>query len=579
MNDEELLKEAKERYKQSVMGWSHIYEAATDDLKFVYDVDEGQWPDSIRSKRAADGRPIITVNKLQKFVRQLRGDQMINRPRIKVIPVDSVADVKTAELYNGLIRQIEYLSSAENAYDTAYMHAVSSSVGYFRLVTKYADDKSFNQDIFIKRILNPMSIHFDPYAVEFELSDARYCFVEDLVEKKEYERLYGKGEAIDFDSSQALFGEWMQQDKIRVAEYFYKEPVKKKIVQLETGEIIPIEKKMTIDAIKHLGGVIVKERTIDSHKVIWCKINGVDVLEKSEWPGKDIPIIPVFGDEVIADGKKYYLSLARGAKGPQQMYNYWATAATETVALAPKMPFIVDHRQLKGFENEWEDANTTNRMYIRYNAVAGLQKPSKEPQAQIPAAIMNMMQTTAFDIEDHLGRYEASNGQASNERSGKAIMARVAQSDKGTYTFVDNLTRAIVFAGRQLIDLIPKIYDTPRALRIMGEDGSQGLAEVNKPVGFKEDGSIAVQNDLTVGQFDLIASVGASYSSKRQEMVNTLIQSLQYAPGLANIIAPLIFKYSDDPAATEVYAEIQKGIEAQQQMQMQAQAQGIEPPQ
>lgn len=579
MNDKELIDEAKERYKQAVMGWGHIYDAATDDLKFVYDVDAGQWPDSIRQKRAADGRPIITVNKLQKFVRQLRGDQMINRPRIKVIPVDDKADVKTAELYNGIIRQIEYLSSAETAYDTAYMHAVSSSVGFFRLITKYADDNSFNQDIFIKRILNPMAIHFDPYAVEFELSDARYCFVEDMIDRKEYERLYGKDKSIDFDSSRALFGEWMQQDKIRVAEYFYKEPVKKKIVQLESGEIIPIEKKMTIEAIKHLGGVIVRERTIDSHKVIWCKINGVEVLDKSEWPGKDIPIIPVFGDEVIADGKKYYLSLARGAKGPQQMYNYWATAATETVALAPKMPFIVDHRQLKGFENEWEDANTTNRMYIRYNAIAGLQKPSKEPQAQVPSAIMNMMQTTAFDIEDHLGRYEASTGQASNERSGKAILARVAQSDKGTYTFVDNLTRAIVFAGRQLIDLIPKIYDTPRALRIMGEDGTQGLVEVNKPVGFAEDGTIAVQNDLTVGQFDLIASVGASYSSKRQEMVNTLIQSLQYAPGLANIIAPLIFKYSDDPAAMEVYSEIQKGIAVQQQMQMQAEESGEEPPQ
>ena len=574
MKDEDIIFQAKEHYMEAVTGWSHIYDEATNDLKFVYDVDEGQWPEEIRRKRVSAGRPIITVNKLQKFVRQLRGDQMQNRPRIKVIPVDSKADVQMAELYNGLIRQIEYLSGAETAYDTAYMHAISSSIGFFRIITKYADDNSFDQDIFIKRIINPMAVHYDPYAQEFELEDARYCFVEELVDQKDFEDRFPKAEATNFESNRDLFGEWMTQDKVRVAEYFYKEPVKKTIVSLDTGEVVELTPKLTIARIKEMGGVIVRERQVDTHKVMWYKMTGAEILEKSEWPGKDIPIIPVFGDEIVAEGKKYYLSLARGAKGPQQMYNYWATAATETVALAPKMPFIVDHKQIKGFETEWDEANTENRMYIRYNAVAGMEKPHKELQTQIPAAIMNMMQTTAFDIEDHLGRYEASKGEASNERSGKAIIARIAQSDKGTYTFIDNLTRAIVFAGRQLIDLIPKIYDTPRAMRVMGEDGAEKLVEVNQPVGFQENGEVAVANDLSVGQFDLIASIGASYSSKRQEMVDTLLQAMQYAPGVANIIVPMIFKYSDAPASQEVYEEIKKGIAQQQQML----AQGVEPP-
>jgi hypothetical protein len=573
---EDFIKEVKENYKESVSGWQHIYDAASDDLKFVYDVDEGQWPDAIRKQREKDGRPVITVNKLQKFVRQLRGDQLMNRPRIKVIPVDDFADVNMAELYNGLIRQIEYLSMAETAYDTAYMHAISCSVGYFRLITKYNDDTNFNQDIFIKRVLNPLSIHFDPYAVEFTLEDARYCFVEELIDKKDFKKLYPKSAVQDFDSSSTttLFGDWMSQDKVRIAEYFYKEPVKNKIVMLDTGEIVPLGKGVTIQSIKDLGGNIVRERTVDSHIVKWCKLTGVEILEESEWPGNDIPIIPVFGDEIVSEGKKYYLSLARGAKGPQQMYNYWCTAATETVALTPKMPFIVDHRQIKGFEREWEESNLTNRMYIRYNAVAGLNKPSREPQGQVPSAIMNMMQTTAFDIEDHLGRYEASNGQASNERSGKAIIARVAQSDKGTYTFVDNLTRAIVAAGRQMIDLIPKIYDTPRALRIRGESGQEELVRVNQPV-LGENGEVGVQNDLSVGKYDLIATTGASFGSKRQEMVDTLVQSLQYAPMLANVIAPLIFKYSDLPGSEEVSAEIKKQADImQQQMQQGTPPQG-----
>lgn len=569
MKIEDFLKDAKDRYKESVAGWDHIYREASSDIKFVYDVDEGQWPYNIRQQREKDGRPVLTVNKLQKYVRQNRGSQMMNRPRMKVIPVDSNSDPHMAELYNGLIRQIEYLSRAEIAYDTAYNHSISSSVGFFRINTQYEDFDSFNQEITIKRVLNPLSIHFDPYAQEFCLEDAQYCFVEDLISKEQFKKLYPKAEIQDFDSSSTaqLFGDWLKSDKVRVAEYYYKDTKTRKLVQLEGGQVIPIDKKLTMDAIKAAGGKIVRERTVEIPVVKWAKINGVEKLEETEWAGSGIPIIPVFGDEVMSEGKRYYLSLARGAKGPQQMYNYWCTAATETVALAPKMPFIVDHRQIKGFENEWEDANTQNRMYIRYNAIAGLQKPSREPQAQMPAAIINMMQNTAFDIEDHLGMYEASMGKESNERSGKAITARVAQADKGTYTYAQNLTWAIIAAGRQIIELIPKIYDTERALRIMGEDGTHGVVEVNKPV-LMADGSTGKANDLSVGKYDLIATIGASYSSKRQEMVQAMIESMQYAPQIAPYIAPLIFKYSDWPGAEEVASAIQQGVKQTQQAEM-----------
>lgn len=569
MKIEDFLKDAKDRYKESVAGWDHIYREASSDIKFVYDVDEGQWPYNIRQQREKDGRPVLTVNKLQKYVRQNRGSQMMNRPRMKVIPVDSNSDPKMAELYNGLIRQIEYLSRAEIAYDTAYNHSISGSIGFFRINTQYEDFDSFNQEITIKRVLNPLSIHFDPYAQEFCLEDAQYCFVEDLISKEQFKKLYPKAEIQDFDSSSTaqLFGDWLKSDKVRVAEYYYKDTKTRKLVQLEGGQVIPIDKKLTMDAIKAAGGKIVRERTVEIPVVKWAKINGVEKLEETEWAGSGIPIIPVFGDEVVSEGKRYYLSLARGAKGPQQMYNYWCTAATETVALAPKMPFIVDHRQIKGFENEWEDANTQNRMYIRYNAIAGLQKPSREPQAQMPAAIINMMQNTAFDIEDHLGMYEASMGKESNERSGKAITARVAQADKGTYTYAQNLTWAIIAAGRQIIELIPKIYDTERALRIMGEDGTHGVVEVNKPV-LMADGSTGKANDLSVGKYDLIATIGASYSSKRQEMVQAMIESMQYAPTLAPYIAPLIFKYSDWPGAEEVASAIQQGVKQAQQAEM-----------
>lgn len=570
--DADIIAEAKERYKESITGWQDIYDEAEADLAFVYDVGEGQWPEEIRRQREKDGRPILTMNKLQKTLRRIRGDHKMNPTGIKVLPVDDKADPGIAELYNGLLREIEYLSAAEIAYDTAYNHAISSSVGFWRIATQYVEGDSFDQEVRIRRVLNPLSIHFDPYAQDFNLEDAKYCFAEELIDKKRYKRLYPGASDADFDSSSttSLFGDWMQGDKIRIAEYFYKEYEKRKILLLETGEIVPVANAQTIEAIKALGGVIVRDRVVEVETCKWRKINGVETLEEGEWPTSDIPIIPMFGDEVIVGGKRYYISLARGAKDPQRMYNYWGVAATETVALAPKMPYIVDHRQIKGFEREWEEANQKNRMYIRYNAVAGLNKPAREPQAQVPSAIMNMMQATAYDVEDHLGQYESSKGEASNERSGKAIAARVQQSDKGTYLFVDNSTRSKVAGCKQIIKLIPKIYDTQRALRVRGEDGNEQLVTVNKPV-LTADGAVK-ENDLSVGRYDVVASVGASYSSKRQEMVQTMIDAMQYAgPEIGSVIAPMLFKYSDAPGSQEVYAELQKRIA---QMNAQAAAQG-----
>jgi hypothetical protein len=545
-----------------VQGWEHVYTAARNDLEFTYDVGEGQWSAGDRAKRV--GRPCITVNKLQKFVRQLRGDFEQNRPSMKVIPVDDKADVKKADLYNGLIRQIEYLSNASKVYDTAYAHSAACSIGYWRIVTQFEDENSFNQEIRLKRMLNPMSVHFDPFAVEFNLEDAEYCFVEELINRKVYESKYPKSDLVHFSGKEDnLFGSWIEGDNIRVSEYFYKTSTEKTILLMSDGSIID---KKDLGFWKSMLLSVQRERVVQIPTVKWCKINGAEILEEADWAGSGIPIIPMFGDEVVVDGKRYYLSLIRGAKGSQQMYNYWASAATENLMLTPKTPFLIDGRQIKGYETEWNEANLAPRNYLRYHAIANLPKPSREPQTQVPQAIVGMMQSTAYDIEDHLGRYEASKGDAGNERSGKAIIARINQSDKGTFTFVDNAANSIIAGLKQIVDLIPKIYDTPRALNVLGENGERGVMPVNQPV-VGQNGEMATANDLTVGKYDVIASIGASFGSKREEMVKMMIESMQYAPTLAGVIAPLIFEHSDWPGAQEIAIKIKEETERQARLQ------------
>lgn len=568
---EEILRLSDEEVKEASNGWQHIYREAVNDLDFVYDPSGyGQWDEKVRNERNADQRPMITSNKLLKFVRKMRGEGMINRPRIKTIPIDNKADPIKAELFNGLIRQIEYKSTADIVYDTAYGHAIAGGVGYFRIVTEYSDDRSFNQDIKLKRVLNPFTVKFDPSAIEFMHEDAKYCYIEGNIPTEQFKKKYPSAQTVGFGGGDATgqeWSNWYQTDHIKVAERFYKVPVKKKIAELNTGEIIELTKDITTEFLYTKGLRVVREREVDSHKIMWLKRSGNEILEEpTEWAGKYIPIVPVFGDEIVINGKKYLLSLIRGAKGLSQMNNYWITKATETVALAPLNPYMVDHRQIKGFEPEWLDMYKKPRPFVRYNAIAGIDKPQKEQQTPIPTAIISMIQNTAYDIEDHLGMYQASKGEASNERSGKAIMARAQQSDKGTYTFVNNFSRSIVYGGKQIIDLIPKIYDTHRALSIQGEDGNQHAVEVNKPI-MNMDGSVGVENDLSVGEFDVIATVGMTNNSKREEMVGFMVQTMQYTPMLAPILAPLIFKYSDWDGAQEIYGELKAEMSRMQQAQ------------
>ena len=567
MADEDILDTIKKRYRTAVDGWNYIHEDALSDLRFAYDVDGGQWPDEIRQDRA--GRPMITVNKLLKFIRQLRGEGKMNRPTMKVIPVDDLADVKMAELYNGLINQIEYLSSADVAYDTAYMNAVSASMGFFRIITKYENEFSFNQEILIKRISNLFQVKYDPAAREFDYSDADYCFIDEWMTKKDFKAAFPDAEIQDFGQNQRgqNYQGWFEEDRVLITEYYYKEKKKIKIgmveIALPDGRVNRGVIELTNDVRKRLEedprSRLLQERDSETIQVKWKKVTGAEVLEETDWPGKYIPVIPVFGDEIVVNGRKYYMSLIRGAKGPQQMYNYWSSCATETVALAPKAPYVVATKQVEGLENEWNEANRKNRMILRYKHIPGLQKPSREPQTQVPAAIVAMMQNTAFELEDHLGRYESSKGAPSNERSGIAIQSRIAQSDKGTFTFVDNFARALIYSTRQLIDLIPKIYDTQRALRVRGEDGSERIENVNVNTGrIDVAGRPEVLNDLTVGKYDLIATTGASFSSRRQELRQSLLESLQYAGPYAPVILPFIFKYSDSPEAEEIATAIKE---------------------
>jgi len=556
MTDDDILKVSKERFQTIQTAEAENRTASLESLKFAYNVEEGQWDANDRKEREQEERPCLSANKLRKFISQVANRERENRIAMNVVPVDDKSDIPRAKILGGLIRNIEYQSSADEIYAQAGEQAIGGGVGYWRILTDYADD-SFDQEIRMEIIDNPFSVYFDP--------KEKFCFVREAMTKKEFKVQYPDAIPHDFDLSSLgeEYSLWYEKEKVFIAEYFQKEPIVKEIAQIRdgiTGELAVYElsETVTIDVLMSQGIEVLKTRKVKTDKIVWYKLTGHEVLEKQDWAGKYIPIVPVLGDRVNVAGKIYKRSLIVDAMDPQKMYNYWLTSMTEKVALVPKAPYIVTPQEIQGHEAMWDEANRKNLPYLlaRTNREIRRQQP-----IQVDTGAMAMLNIANNDIKDIIGMYEPALGAQSNERSGRAIFAKQKQSDLGTFLFPDNLRRALIKSGRILIDLIPRIYDTERIERIRSYEGKEEFVDINKTIINEETGETVIVNDLSQGKYDVQADIRL-YSTRRQETVDLIRDAMQYAPQIAPLLVPLLFKYVDAPGAEEILEEIKQATPA-----------------
>lgn len=563
----DYLAEAMEAFDLAVEAESDNREAAQEDLRFAR-LSE-QWPDTIRKQRELDGRPCLTINDLPAFIRQVVNDARQNKPSIKFHPVDSAGDVETAEIYNGLVRNIEYTSRADVAYDTAVDAAVSGGWGYFRIGLDYAYDDSFDLDITINRVLDPFLIYGDPYSTAADSLDWMSAFAIEMVPKKRFEAQWKGAEAVNWSGDYAdLKAPWLDGETVMVAEWWTREEVDRPIVKLSTGQVVeaawleepdPVLGVPRFAILATQGITPVANRMSKTFKTTQCILTGAEELERNEWPGRYIPIIPVYGEEVMVDGKRHFRSLIRDAKDPTRMENYWRSASTELVALAPRVPFIGPKGAFKSDAAKWQSINRRNWPFVEYD---GAVAPLRQPLDVGPAAgAMQEALSAQNDKKRIMGLYDASLGQRSNETSGRAILARERQGDVSTFHFQDNLTRAVRNGGIVIGDLIPHAYTAERIIRVIGEDGSQKAVPLGREVEVTgkdgklklgEDGKPVIKvYDLAAGKYDLTVTPGPSYTTKREEAAAQMTEFVRAYPPAAARVGDLIAKNLDWPGADE----------------------------
>lgn len=571
--DNEIISEAKEAHRLGLDAERDNRETYVADYRFAR-LDE-HWPQDELHRRTRDTRPCLTIPRLPAFINQVINDSRQNRPRIRTKPVDSFADPKTAQVIDGLILNIERASNAAVAYDTAIDCAVSGGFGYFRVDVEYSDANGFDKELRINRIANPLQVVGDPYSQAADSSDWNSCFVTSLMTKDEFKKQYKSAEKSNWVETEyiGLDQAWMSGDEILLAEWWRREEIDKTIYQMSDKRVL--EEKVLMqqaDMLAASGITVMGQRKTKGYKVTQYLLTGAEVLKTTEWQGCFIPIVPVYGEELNIEGKRVFRSLIARAKDAQRRLNYWVSAATEIVALAPKTPYIGTEKAFSLEPSKWNSVNTHSHAYLA--VPTGVEVPQRQPLdgGQAIGAISQALQASD-DIKAALGMFDAALGQKSNETSGKAINARQRESDTGTFHFPDNLTRAMQHGGRIIVDLIPYVYTPGSVIRVIGQDGRTATANIEtqqpgapKPQfspledGVPETGDdgnpISHIFDFNVGRYDVTVDTGPSYTTQRQESRETLIELMRSAPMLGEIAGDLIIKNFDIPEAEEIAKRI-----------------------
>lgn len=563
-DNKKLLETARERWKRCIDADQDNRRDAIDDMRFLHEPGF-QWdPDT---KKARGKRPCYEFNRLRITVKRVVNDIRANRPQGKVRAVED-GDRDTASVIEGLIRNIWNVSDADAAVDTAAEYQCGGGMGAWRIKTKYADDSAWDQDIEIEPIRNPFALWADPAARDPMKRDATFWFLESRISKDDYEAKYGKVPAIEWESSEFDDDdEWEDDDRVRICEYWYREPYTKKVALLNNGETIDAEQ---MEAAKAAGLQVMRERDVETYRIKVAIISGDKVLKgPTEWAGGKFPFVQVYGEYVVLDGKPKWWGLTRFGKDAQRLHNYNMTHAAETVALAPQAKWWATAEQAKGHVDLWKRSHNELIPFLTYNPDPQSPGPPVQmPGAQVPAAFLQLGLASGEEIKASTGIFDASLGQKSNEQTGVAIRARQQQGEIATFNYSDNIARGIRYTWELLIDLIPKVYDTERSIRILGTDGAEQYAKVNA---ISPDGQTI--NDLSRGKYDVAVTVGPSFTTQRQEAAEIYTGFAQGSPEIMQVAGDLIFKSFDLPYADDIAERMRSLLPPPVQQMLQAKEQ------
>jgi hypothetical protein len=613
---EDLLKRAKKRIKLMVDAEDHNRRNAVRKLKFK---NGDQWEEAIKRRRQNRGRPTLQVNQWPKYSNQVCGEMRQNKVQVSVKPLDNKASIEQAKIRSGIIKDIEYYSSAETIDDHSGQMLVDCGYGASRVKTRPTEENPFIQEIYFESIDNPLCVYMDPEAKDRLYADAKDGMIYTKITEETFKETYPE---IDYPGRSLIgkiastFGAgdefWYDKGAVSVAEYYYTEETPKKMCLLSDGQVLSKDeadkfiaeakanyaKAENLSLVEGTSGentiqqvddsaipTVVKETEIKEKKIKWALMTGSEIIDEEDVPFDYIPIVLITGRYTNIEGKKYFSGLFQDTEDPSKMLNYWVSTAAEVIALGPKAQWQGTEKMIEGYKDQYEDANEDNAPFLPYNidpdaAKFGAIKPERTPTPQINPAILNEIDRCMQFIKDSIGMYNADVGDQGRELSGIAITKRQQPGDISTFIFMDQLAKGIAHRGKIANSGISRVYDTERQVRIR-DDSSESFSPINttaaraltmineSPGSFQKINRDKLQkqydkdpfsnyNHLSEGHYDVVITTGPAFATQRQEAMEMFVK-LAVAAKVTPLNMYLILKNSDFPGAQEA-AEIYKRL-------------------
>ena len=572
-DDAAFLHHMRETVAEGAGWWRENWDLARKDLQFAYG---DQWPQSLKNDTEVS-RLMLTLNMLPQIIHQVTGNAKKSSFGIQVsqnggaelppLPVKGGQKLLSlSEIMEGLIRDIEYRSNTVFAYMHALQHAVESGFGWLRIVTEQDPNNPFNVDLKIEHVLDRFSVILDPFSGKHDFSDAGWGAVQTVIPRKVFRQMYPKVAAggggdmlswghMDYEGTRTF---WEPLDGVRICEFFWKEPMKRTAINTlwpdgqEQGYWLD-EVDEVIDELMAGGVEITGEKTADTHKVKWVKCTSHNILERANWLGMDIPLIPVFGREIHRQRTREFAGVVRWSHDPQIMRNHWFSSATERMTMIPHSPYVATAEQLAGYEDEWTVQGAQLKMVLPYNndpEAPG--PPARQHPPPMPVGELSMVDIATKAVHDSSGIHQTYIGAKSNETSGRAIMARQAEGDTGSYDFLWGLTKGLTTLGQQLVNIIPRFYTGKRAAHIVLPDQSGVVVPINFPIIDEESGVTVHLAPLGLGRYTCQVEVGAGYLNNQKEFLDFVLQWQQSDPQGFQLIKHKVVQALNIPEKSEI---------------------------
>lgn len=555
-DEAEFLEDMRKLFAEDVDADKENRDAAIEDAQFMVGK---QWDDTVRMRREAARKPILTINRMPAYVAQMVGNRRLNETSIRVIP-DHGGTKDAAKVREDLIRSIQKISKAEHAYDTAFESQVISGLGNFQLAIDYTADDVFEQEMKVEVIPDPLAVVWDRTLVEPTGKDAGHCFVQERMTKRAFKKRWPWAEPSEIGAEALLpddirTNQWVTTDDVRIVAYWRMDADPATLALLPDGRVIDLTgHEDEIDpsslATRPDGTPYVRQVMKPYAQMYLC--SGLNVLEGPyTLPIDRVPVFRVPGWEVRVGDQVHRWGLLRFLKDPQRLHNYWRSVVAEKLMMTPRARFMASATAVAGREKDWRNAHLSDDPLLIYNDEAAT-APNAVPPAQLEQALIAEAQMASQDMRDVSNLHEASLGMPSNEVSGKAILARQRIGDLGTVLYHDNLNAAIEECGRVMNALLPVVYDTPRIVKILGSDGKDVLQAIN---GISENAP-----DITTGKYAVTITTGPSYITRRVETAESMMNLINAMPQAVAVAADLIVEAQDWNGAEKIAKRLRKAL-------------------